>query len=76
VALLLLSNVAIYGTVNECQKLLLTGRYQECLTSAQEAIERRAHGEDWPLLELRAERELGKPVEALATAATGIKRYP
>ncbi len=75
-ALLLLSNGATYGTVNECRQLLMTGQYQECLTFANEAIERRAYGEDWPLLKLWAERELGKPVEALATAAAGIERYP
>jgi len=75
-ALLPLLNRAVYGTVNECRHLLITGQYQECLTTANEAIERRAYGEDWPLLKLLAQRELGQPVEALATANAGIERYP
>ena len=64
------------ATINECRRLMMTGEYEECLTTAQEAIERRAYGEDWPVLKLRAERELGRYAEAVSTATAGIKRYP
>lgn len=54
----------------------MTGQFEECLTVAAEAIERHSYGEDWPILKLRAERELGRYDETVATATTGIERYP
>lgn len=64
------------ATVRECRQLLLTGRYEECLTMAEKAMERRAYGEEWPVLKLRAERELGRYQDAVDTAAAGLERYP
>ena len=64
------------ATITECRRLLMTGKYNDCLRQAREAIERRAYGEDWPLVKVRAERELGLYEDALATAEAGIERYP
>ncbi|MEO2034013.1 MAG: hypothetical protein ABGZ35_18215 [Planctomycetaceae bacterium] len=64
------------ATVRECRRLLMTGRYEDCLAMADEAIEQRAYGEEWPVLKLRAERELGRYSAAAAAAAAGIERYP
>lgn len=64
------------ASIRECRQLFLTGQYAECRKMAQDAMDRRAYGEDWPVLKLRAERELGRRDAALATALTGIQRYP
>ena len=64
------------AAINDCRRLLMTGEYDECVTMAREAIENRKYGEDWPVLKLRAERELGRYEEAVSTAAAGIERYP
>ena len=63
-------------SVTDCRRLLGTGDYEACLAAATSAIERRAYGEDWPILKLRAEGELGRYEEALASALSGIERYP
>ena len=75
-ALLTSGAAAVRPSIRECRRLLMTGQFEDCLKVAMEAIERRAHGEDWPVLKLQAERELGCYEEAAATAAAGIKRYP
>lgn len=65
-----------WATIRECRQLYLSGQYSDCRRMAQEAIERRAYGEDWPVLKLRSERELGQIEAALSTAIAGIQRYP
>lgn len=64
------------ASVNDCRQLLLTGQYEDCVVMATEAMDRRAYGEDWPVLKLRAERELGQYDASVATAEAGIERYP
>ena len=75
-AVLASSALAAAGTITECRRLLLSGNYSECLDQAREATERRAYGEDWPLVRICAERELGLYEDALATAEAGMERYP
>lgn len=70
------SPVVQAASLNHCREQLRTGRYEECIASAAEAIERRAYGEDWPILKIRAERALGQLDQATATAAAGLDRYP
>jgi thioredoxin-like negative regulator of GroEL len=62
-------------SVAECQQLLATGRYAECLTATSKAVEERSYGEEWPILKAQAEMALGKYPDALATIAAGIERY-
>lgn len=81
--LLLLSMLFLAGlptrgsaaTITECQELLRTGRYAECLDQTADAIERRSYGEEWPILKIRAERQLGLYSQALETAEAGLSRY-
>lgn len=61
--------------VEECQTMLRTGKYAECLAATTKAIEEKSYGEEWPVLKAQAELALGKYPEALATIAAGIERY-
>ena len=63
------------ATIAECQEMLRVGQYTDCLKSASDAVERRSYGEEWPILKLKAEREVGLYREALATAEAGLQRY-
>ncbi len=62
-------------TVAECQKMLATGQYNECLEATTKAITERSYGEEWPILKTQCEMALGKYPEALASIAAGIERY-
>ncbi len=62
-------------TLADCQTMLQTGRYSECLEATTKAIESRSYGEEWPILKARAELALGKYPEALDSVASGIERY-
>lgn len=62
-------------TVAECQQMLATGKYQECLAAATAAITARSYGEEWPILKVRSELALGKYPETLESVAAGIERY-
>ena len=63
------------ATIAECQEMLRVGQYAECLKQTSNAVERRSYGEEWPILKLRAEREMGLYREALETAEAGLQRY-
>ncbi|MFY9256029.1 MAG: tetratricopeptide repeat protein [Fuerstiella sp.] len=63
------------ATISECQNLLRTGQYVECLDATTEAVNRRSYGEDWPLLKAEAEIQLGRYPEATETVNEGIQRY-
>lgn len=62
-------------TVAECQTMLSTGKYDECLQATTKAIEEKSYGEEWPVLKAQAEISLGKYPEALQTVEAGITRY-
>ncbi len=62
-------------TVEQCQQLLATGKYEDGLKVATVAIENRSYGEEWPILKTRAELALGKYPETLKTISEGLERY-
>ena len=62
-------------TLANCQTLLQTGRYAECLEATTKAIEARSYGEEWPILQARAQLLLGKYPESLVSISAGIERY-
>jgi len=66
---------AVAVTVAECQKMLATGQYNECLEATTKAITERSYGEEWPILKTQCEMALGKYPETLASIAAGIERY-
>lgn len=62
-------------TLANCQTMLQTGRYAECLEATAKAIESRSYGEEWPILQARAQLLLGQYPESLVSIAAGIERY-
>jgi len=62
-------------TVVECQKMLATGRYEECLAATVRALADRSYGEEWPILKIQSELALGKYPESLETITGGLERY-
>lgn len=62
-------------SVEDCQNMLRTGKYAECLAATTKAIEEKSYGEEWPILKAQAELALGRYPESLATIAAGIERY-
>ena len=62
-------------TVADCQAMMASGKYAECLAATTKAIEEKSYGEEWPILKAQSELALGKYPEALATVVAGIERY-
>ena len=56
-------------------KLLRQGKYEECITGAASAIDRRAFGEDWYVVKAEAEHAIGKYDAAWDTIQAGLTRY-
>src|SRR5687767_5451844 len=57
-------------------QLFRSGKYVECVQSAEKAIAENDFSENYRLLKLRAEMELGRYAEALKTLDEGLKRFP
>ncbi len=62
-------------TVAECQAMLQSGRYEDCLRATANSINNRSYGEEWPILKAQCELALGKYPETLETIAAGLERY-
>ncbi len=62
--------------LDECGRLLDSGRYEECIRLADRAIRSHRYGEDWPLLKAQAERALGLYEASRQTLESGLARYP
>ncbi len=62
-------------TVADCQLMLQTGKYDDCLKATTAAIANRSYGEEWPILKAQCEMSLGKYPESLDTIAAGLERY-
>jgi predicted Zn-dependent protease len=60
----------------DAQELLRSGRYDECIDLATEALGNRIGSEDWRLLKIRAEMAQGQYAAALATTEQAIEDFP
>lgn len=69
------SSFAVAADIDECRKLLLRGKYQECLAATSEAIEKGVYGESWHLVKADAEFQTGQYEESLATIQKALERY-
>jgi len=69
------SSCGYAATITECQDMLRTGKYVECLDAASAAVDRRSYGEEWPILKATAETQLGHYLQAAQTLEAGIARY-
>ena len=71
---------ALTTTVNgaeldECRKLLISGKYSECIHETAAAIKDRKWGEDWYVIKSGAEQIIGDYRASHLTVETGLKRY-
>jgi tetratricopeptide (TPR) repeat protein len=62
--------------LEDAEKLLLTGKYDECAKLAAEEIESNFWGERWAHLKLEADLARGRYAEALRTLEAAERRFP
>ncbi len=74
--LLALSVPTSAADLAETTRLWRIGQYAACADSAAVAIEENAYNESFRLLKLRAEMELGRFADALATLDAALKQFP
>ena len=60
----------------EATQLFRTGKYAECVQAAEKAIAANDFSENYRLLKIRAEMELGRYADALKTLDAALKRFP
>jgi tetratricopeptide (TPR) repeat protein len=60
----------------ETTQLLRSGKYVECAQAAEKAIAENDFSENYRLLKIRAEMELGRYADALKSLDEGIRRFP
>lgn len=61
--------------IESCERLLLSGKYEECIATAETAIAQKAYGSEWPVFKAQAELAVGQYSEAKQTIDAGLKRY-
>lgn len=71
-----LSTAARAADLVETIQLFRTGKYVECIEAAGKAIAAHDFNENYRLLKIRAEMELGRYADALATLDEALKRFP
>lgn len=74
-SLVLLVSQANAAELVDCQRMLLTGEYAECIKATQEAIAANRYGENWPVIKAQAELATGDVEAAKKTLAEGLMRY-
>src|SRR5437762_3664298 len=71
--------LAIYAQaadLAEVTQLFRSGKYVECVQAADKAIAENDFSENYRLLKIRAEMELGRYADALKTLDDSLKRFP
>jgi tetratricopeptide (TPR) repeat protein len=76
VLLLLVAAAGRSADLVETTRLLRSGEYAACVESAAAAIEENPYNENFRVLKLRAEMELGRYADALATLDAALKQFP
>ena len=61
--------------LDDCRKLLLSGKYSECIRETAAAIKDRKWGEGWYVIKAEAEQIIGDYQASHLTVGTGLKRY-
>jgi tetratricopeptide (TPR) repeat protein len=75
-ALAIVPPVSVAADYVQTAALFRSGKYAECVQSAAEAIAEEDYSENFRVLKLRAEMELGRYGDALATLDEALKRFP
>ena len=58
--LLLVFTTSVNGAeLNDCRKLLIDGKYSECIRETAAAIKEQKFGEDWYVVKAEAEQVIG-----------------
>jgi tetratricopeptide (TPR) repeat protein len=60
----------------ETTQLFRSGKYEQCVQATEKAISENDFSENYRLLKIRAELELGRYAEALKTLDESLKRFP
>jgi tetratricopeptide (TPR) repeat protein len=74
--LVVLAPTAVAADLAEITQLYRTGKYAECVEAAEKALEESPFSENYRVLLLRAELELGRYADALKTLDAGIEKFP
>ncbi|MCH7687141.1 MAG: tetratricopeptide repeat protein, partial [Planctomycetes bacterium] len=61
--------------LDDCRKLLKSGKYTDCIRETAAAIKKRQWGEDWSVIKAEAEQIIGDYEASHLTVETGLKRY-
>jgi tetratricopeptide (TPR) repeat protein len=61
--------------LDDCRKLLESGKYSECIRETAAVIKDRKWGEDWYVIKADAEQIIGDYEASHLTIQTGMKRY-
>jgi tetratricopeptide (TPR) repeat protein len=72
----LLGDLAAGADLSETTQLFRSGKYAECIASSEKAIAENDFSENYRLLKIRAEMELGRYEAALKTLDEGLTRFP
>ena len=76
VVLFILAAASPAADLAETTRLWRTGQYAACTDSAAAAIEENPYNEQFRLWKLRAELEMGRYKDALATLDAALKQFP
>ena len=74
-AALFLSTTAWAVDLSEARQLFYSGKYAECAEAAVATIASGYHGEDWPLLKIESDMQLGRYADALQTFEAALKNF-
>jgi hypothetical protein len=75
VAFLFSSSLIAAEDIEKARQLLITGKYEAVIQSAEKALADRDRDDDWRTVLMRAQLALGKYPQALTVATNAIKRY-
>src|SRR5262245_55781032 len=62
--------------LNAANQFFRTGKYAECVDATTKALEENPFTEPFPILRLRAQMQLGRYADALATLDAGLAKFP
>jgi len=74
--MIVIHSLAIASDLDDVQKLINTGKYEEAEAFATEQVERGIWNERWPKTLMQVQLTQGKPEPALKVYEDAIKRYP
>src|SRR6185295_5808366 len=65
----------VAADLDECRKMFIGGKYEECAKLAEEEIKDRGRGEEWPILLTESLLTVGRYPEAQVAVSNALQRY-